>query len=44
MDILGLKNIAPKIKKLLDGFNSRLDKTEDRIIEIKDKSVEKYPN
>lgn len=43
MEILGLKNIITDIKNSVGGFNSRLDTTEKKISQLKDRSIEKYP-
>lgn len=37
MEILDLKNIVAKIKTTMDGLNTILDVTEERISELEDK-------
>lgn len=43
MDSLELQNTVCKIQKILDDFNSRLDMTEERKNELKDRSTENIP-
>lgn len=40
MEIIELKNTITKIKTLLDGLNSTVEITEDRISELKDRLIE----
>ena len=42
MEIVELKDIVIKIKKSVDGFNSRLDPTEEKISEFEDISIEMF--
>lgn len=44
MEILGLKSIIFEIKTSLDGLNSRIKKTEARIIKFKIRSTEIIQN
>lgn len=43
VDSLELQNTVCKIQKILDDFNSRLDMTEERKNELKDRSTENIP-
>ena len=40
MEILELRNSTYEIKISLDGFNSRMKMTEERVRELKDRSME----
>ena len=40
IEVTDLKNIIIELKNTLDVFNSRLDKAEERISQLKDKAVE----
>lgn len=40
MEILELKNAITEIKNCTDGFNSRMERTEERICKLEDRTVE----
>lgn len=40
MEILELKNAITKIKNLMNGLNSRMERTKERIRELKGKTIE----
>ena len=40
MEILELKDIITKIKSLVDGLNSRMERKKERISELEDRTIE----